>query len=514
MSNSRKSRLLRAAARLFLAALVAIVVLEGLLRLGGLATAPEALSPAQKKPNTRIVLCAGDSFVYGVGGEPFPKQLQEILNERQHTLQFDVINLGVPGTGTSQMLNTLEEQLKTYKPHYLIILSGANNSWLQYDLAKNRRANPLSRLKLWKLLRLLARPQKTPEKTPAPPASCKSSFPTEQDWFNATRVELSTAAGSDPQSSRALQNYARKVEAEFGTAERLINQRQASDAGLRLQKLLNLRFPKIPGAERVPDRTAQMREIIKFRAAVMLGHLYSLTDRPRAVDGFKQALTIRPDYLYGYLRVASLYRVSSDSDNFLKYIHLLLSKDPAFVPAYIELTWYHYLRGEHDQSTKYFTKALELAPCSEYTLTHMPFSYSELAKLLPPLEKSLPEIKNNPAYIQHVKLARRLRKLDDDEKAMEELTETDLITAGRLAKQYKAKLTISSYPERSLPGALRAARKLNIPYLDFVPLFKISFKDRREYIAFDKDHCNSEGYRLMAEYYADLIIASETPDAK
>jgi len=68
---------------------------------------------------------------------------------------------------------------------------------------------------------------------------------------------------------------------------------------------------------------------------------------------------------------------------------------------------------------------------------------------------------------------------------------------------------MSSYPERALPAVVRAAKALDARYIDFVPLFKEHFRARAEYISFDNDHCNSTGYRFMAERYADEILAAE-----
>ena len=505
----KNNMVLHKAPRLLLATLLALAALEGLLRMGGLFTAPKLSAPASEDSNRRSVLCAGDSFVYGIGGESFPKQLEGMLNKRQRLFKFTVYNAGVPGSGTSEMLSKLEGQLRTYAPDYLIILSGANNSWLQFDLSSPQKTNPLARLKLWKFMRLLLRPQKPDANTAVPPADCKSSFPSENDWFAAQRMNLSAIAGTLPQAPRALQDYARRIEQDFKNAELLISQRTTEPAAQQLRKLLASRPPAIPEGERARETAARMLELTKFRAAVLLGHLYYFSNRTESINSFETALRLRPDYLYGHFHIASICRISGDAENFHKHIKLILDKDPSFIPAYIELIWHHYRRAEYPLSSKYLARALALAPCSEHTLTHLPFTYPELADLLLPLGKSIPGLKNNPAYIRHARLARRIKELGDNEKAMENLTEDDILSAGRLAKRYKAKLFISSYPERSLAGVERAAVKLNVPYIDFVTLFKADFKDRAEYIAFDNDHCNRDGYRFMAERFAELILSGE-----
>ncbi|NLO91425.1 MAG: hypothetical protein GX410_05475 [Elusimicrobia bacterium] len=104
--------------------LAAALMAEGALRLPGLFAYRHGVSG-----RGRAVLCAGDSFVWGIGGRSFPGQLQQILDSRYGAGTFSVINAGVPGSNSAQMLQKLPAQLERYKPEFVIALTGRNNLW-------------------------------------------------------------------------------------------------------------------------------------------------------------------------------------------------------------------------------------------------------------------------------------------------------------------------------------------------------------------------------------------------
>ena len=495
-----------------LALLLVLAACEGTLRIGGVISAwQHKRHAARSGTNAKTVLCAGDSFVYGIGGNPFPAQLEKILNERQSKIKFTVHNTGVPGTGTSQMLEALERQLAQYSPDYLIILSGASNTWLQFTLPDQNGFNPLSHLKLWrfwKLHRFMTALKAGV--TPRFPKDCPAVVESEDDWLRNNIKDVSRAAEESPDGTDELRDYLGSADALFKEAERDIANRAVPMASQKLEDMLRLPPPVRKGDSAETRAIAnEIQNNIQLRTFTMLAHLHRTSDSRKALNYFRKTVELRPDYSYGRLNMASIYRVSGDSDNFLKNIELLLKNNPSFVPAYAELAWYYYLKEDPETSEKYFAKAMALVPCSEETMTRMPFKYYELIHLLPQLEKSIPQLKLNPSVIRLKRLSGRLDRFSTDEEAVDALTEQDMLAAGKLSRQYKARLILSSYPERTLPAVVRAAKTLNAHYIDFVPLFKQRFHDRDEYISFDKDHCNSAGYRFMAERYADEILPAE-----
>jgi len=85
-----------------------------------------------KKDGAYNILCVGDSFTYGVGakaGYTYPEQLQRIFHDSHPEGEFYVINSGVPGFNSSQMLKKLPADIINYYPNLIIIWGGVDNCW-------------------------------------------------------------------------------------------------------------------------------------------------------------------------------------------------------------------------------------------------------------------------------------------------------------------------------------------------------------------------------------------------
>lgn len=78
------------------------------------------------------ILCLGDSFTQGIGagrGEDYPYQLQKLLNNLGLAEKFMVINKGLAGQNSSELLAELEVNLNVYSPDLVIILTGMNDGF-------------------------------------------------------------------------------------------------------------------------------------------------------------------------------------------------------------------------------------------------------------------------------------------------------------------------------------------------------------------------------------------------
>jgi len=101
------------------------------------------------------VLCAGDSFTFGVGaprGRGYPEQLQTLLDERATGRKFRVVNRGMPGRNSSELLKALPGLLAEERPDILLVMTG----WNDYNLRNSNywRVADLSRVRLSERLRL------------------------------------------------------------------------------------------------------------------------------------------------------------------------------------------------------------------------------------------------------------------------------------------------------------------------------------------------------------------------
>ena len=93
--------------------MVAIILEIGLRILGILHLKNDALekSPENAGKNCTTIVCLGDSFTVGEGssyGNDYPSQLERLLNARAGENCFRVVNRGMSGKNTSQVLDKLD----------------------------------------------------------------------------------------------------------------------------------------------------------------------------------------------------------------------------------------------------------------------------------------------------------------------------------------------------------------------------------------------------------------------
>lgn len=113
---------------------IAMLSGELLFRVWGLYVYKTKSSVSKEKRNKYRILCIGDSSTYGLGASDinefsYPAQLQKILNEKIHGQKFEVINLGIPGINSSQVLNRFRKNVTEYNPDIVIAMVGINDSW-------------------------------------------------------------------------------------------------------------------------------------------------------------------------------------------------------------------------------------------------------------------------------------------------------------------------------------------------------------------------------------------------
>lgn len=130
------------------------------------------LNPQQFKGKHYTILTLGDSITVGHGSAPFysyPRQLEHILEIFNPEMEFKVINRGIYGLNSSNLLRSLANDIKTYHPNLIVVMTGANNRWNYEDsnlpLILNEKVEKkffseigifrlLKKLKIYKLLKI------------------------------------------------------------------------------------------------------------------------------------------------------------------------------------------------------------------------------------------------------------------------------------------------------------------------------------------------------------------------
>ncbi len=82
-----------------------------------------------------VVLCLGNSFTLGLGappGQSYPDQLRRIFNQKAKGRPVAIINGGVGGETSAELLSKLKDNIKALKPDILLVQTGQANWGFYY----------------------------------------------------------------------------------------------------------------------------------------------------------------------------------------------------------------------------------------------------------------------------------------------------------------------------------------------------------------------------------------------
>lgn len=138
--------------RTFLIVLITLLIVEVLLQLGSVLFRyiyTDRIEATFDQGEIRI-LAVGESTTAPVfaGGrkDAWPALLKEVLVNKYNLKNINVLNMGVPGTTTTQILAKVKEVVPLYRPHFVISMMGVND----YS-AITQFKNPIFQPKLFKL---------------------------------------------------------------------------------------------------------------------------------------------------------------------------------------------------------------------------------------------------------------------------------------------------------------------------------------------------------------------------
>ncbi len=141
--------------------LVFLFLLEFGLRLGGfvfLSVQEYRNQLAIRQRGAYRIMCLGESTTALGGGNSYPSQLENVLNERGIGIKFSVINKGEPCVSTAGIVSSLEANLDNYRPDLIVAMMGINddNSHMPQEIVLSAGAASFpGPLRTYKLIRLL-----------------------------------------------------------------------------------------------------------------------------------------------------------------------------------------------------------------------------------------------------------------------------------------------------------------------------------------------------------------------
>jgi tetratricopeptide (TPR) repeat protein len=402
----------------------------------------------QKSNKEFTILCLGDSYTFGVGTSyeySYPAQLKKLLNKTDTQGKIDVLNLGKPGTNSTQTLKLFANSIGEYGPDLVIVMVGLSNDWNLEDTKETsgagfwERLNPLvfkSRvLKLFKILAYnLEKSKKLLVDNPV-------------NWAAGASVNKDTDADLPPEakiSSEEIEGYRKK----YGT---------------------DLAIEKLKGViEKYPTKTVPLYgELARY---LRENGEYDLAKK-FAQKGIELGSTYPPELIANFhMELVFLYRISQDWQLARAEMDYAVHNPQRIENVFREM--------------KYICKACNL----------------DFNKEISGLRATIARIHGEKG----VKILDSLCKLEMNQKEKDKRLINNLSGLIALAHKNNIRVILMTYPFiYDCNNVIRdIAAKYKIDLVDNTPL-----SGNKELFTPDR-HCNSQGNKLIAENLYNTLAAS------
>jgi tetratricopeptide (TPR) repeat protein len=439
---------------------LAIVILEIGLRLGGsviLYIQEYRNQQAIKKQGSFRIICLGESTTQG----QYPPYLEKILNQNSPKIKFSVIDNGLAGIKTAEILSQLEVNLDKYQPNMVVAMMGINDygSHLPFEADRpSKSAIILRSFKVYKLSRLL--------------------------WLRlATKLK-------EIKSKRVHQDIPKdklKQVEEFSGGE-VFEYREVGNLYSDQARSAELEQLCKKSIEFKPDDDS---------VYLQLGWFYK--DRFRFLEAeqlFKKAAEIKPDKDAAYIELGRLYqsqgKLAEAEQAFKKAI--VLNPNNSFTLN--ELGTLYSSQGRFAEAEQLFRKAAEFNPGDERLYGKLALIYSEIG--------------NNELFKAYAEKANSLRNGYYDF-----TTADNYYKLKQILDKRRIKLVCVEYPMLNIKPLKKIFEKEaqgGIVFVDNEEIFKDAVRKEgyKEYFidmfGGDFGHCTKKGNELLARNIANAIL--------
>lgn len=482
---------LRFIGKLFLGFVFLLIFLEA-----GLQAASLFLSPSTELGDDDAevtILAEGDSFTYGIGGLSFPAQLQEIFDERVGEGKVRLINEGIPGLTTGLLADRIEEHLKRYAPQVVVIVVGENDTWNSIHLTDHehqldrwtRLDQQLLRSRLYRFL--------------------KVSYLLRGNRTFADARSASHGAGARLEESREVIGYPQAdVHGSYIVRDLTVWLNAGVEVGVEMigpviEHLDSLNLPD-PHPAFPPETTRQAwSEALAWER---------LGDYASAEQGFRAVAQAAPDQPLGWYRLGTAQMRQGQWDQAVLSLQKAVALPDARAEVWFSLGHAHQRAGDVESAARAWLEGLERYPLHRPSFHALAQSYRERGKsVFSALDDvaHISGIQSNPLHEYLTQLRQHAPQTPLQELASHSMREQTARIIS-LAHAYGAEVILASYPHIGFEEIEQTAQEMGAHYVDFQPLFAERFADKSDYLSEDECHCNSVGYRFMAEHFYDLLL--------
>lgn len=420
-----------------------------------------------------LIFCFGDSFTFGLGapqGKDYPTQLQEILNANNLNKSFKVVNFGICGSTTTDIMQNFKHQIEANQPDFVIITAGCNDRWAFYDQAWkiSWACDLLHRLKTYKLLSIL-----------------RYNLQQKKEILSKQRTDIKHL----PTDKTALLN------------EYILQANILRDKGkFKQAELLYLKTQEIIGKNYAGD--------------LELGRCYKLNkEYDLALDLFAALLYKYPDNNELYSEVKDLFTRQDQPLKTIKFCEKFINHfndnyliKEILADAYITLGGNYLIQGKADIALSYYIKSFLIAE-------HYDRAYSKLMSICtlhPKLyRKALQQLSKKENLRKMIKKGNLFSNLLPVKFAGNTLSMINMIKIAQISQAKNITVIFSGYPQYTPPAIKQVSHLFKIPIVmqedKFNDLLKNS--DHSQYFSDKyKMHCNENGYKVMAENISTEIL--------
>jgi len=417
----------------------------------------------KQKGNYRI-LCLGESTTAG----QWPPYLEKILNQRNIGVRFSVIDKGVPGIKTNNIVSSLESNLEAYRPDMVITMMGVNDADPYFSYKSHLEPAAVTFLKScrsYKLIRLFC---------------------------------LHIAAKFKEVKPHKLSNDVSQPEFFFAPELNHGNERLYIEQGNLYQ-----RQGKFLESEILFHKALQINPR-SDGAYVGLGDLYRQQGKVSESESyFRKALELNPG-VWACVGLAHLYREQCKFAESEVLLQKAIESYPENGWLYVELGNLYRQQGKYVESEVSFRRALELCPRNDWLdieLGNVCWQQGNISEAEELFHKAL-ELNPGSSW-----LYRALGIIYAEKGDMENVRKYNKISAGLRGGYNYTATTISNYLKVKATldkkGIIYVC--MQYPMCSIVPLRQI-FSTQKDMIFVDnekvfRDAVNKESYR---EYFVDI----------
>lgn len=306
---------------IFFGIILAFVVIETGLRMGGfvfLSLQEFRNWLAVKTKGAYCIVCIGESTT----ASQYPCHLQEVLNNSDIGIRFNVIDKGIIGTNTSKILNNLNAWLIKYKPDMVVAMMGINDfgSHMSYEGAAVSKGRSFKNyFRIYKLYRIIAAKFK------------KNNYRDDMD-LSSTLCAVKKAVELNPKDDNAY-------------------------AKLAWLYILDRKFAF---AEDAAKKAAELNAKNDTAFLVLAWAYMAKEDFLRAEEAAKRAIELNPTNDLNYMVLAKIYFMQNDFSRAEEATNKIIELNPNNDAAYGLLGTLYSQTVNYVFARKYYEKANEL----------------------------------------------------------------------------------------------------------------------------------------------------------